>query len=243
MPRSRFVGLTVLTLVLAATVIQTGWSEGDKADKPAEKSPQGKSLGVGAVGKADWPSTVYPLSDLGDDPNLCAWVAETIAKVIEPGTWTHAGEEGKGKGVLSYYAPGKILVVYHTPVVQTRVRAFLDELKKSLPAEGARVAGKLKKAAREDRGVVPSNYEEPGPAKAAGAVSLPRSSYPVPARSQQPKHLFHFIIRYEGEGIIDDNVAGVLKELYGAKQAAREATEGKSCPACPAPPLSAATRR
>jgi hypothetical protein len=236
MPRSRFVGLTVLTLVLAATVIQTGWSEGDKAGKRAEKSPAGISLKVGEGGKDDWPSTVYSLSELGDDPNLCQWVAETLPQVIEAGTWASVGVEGKGKGVVSYYAPAKLMVVYHTPAVQTKVRAFLDDLKKSLPPEKAEVTSKLKKGAADDRGVVRSNYEVPGPAKAAGARSLPESSYPVPARAPQPKHLFHFIIRYEGEGIIDDTVAGVLKELYGPKQAAKDDTEGKSCPACPTPP-------
>jgi hypothetical protein len=236
MPRSRYVGLTVLALVLAATVIQTGWSEGDKADKRAEKSPEGNSLKGGEVGKDDWPRTVYSLSELGDDPNLCQWIAETLPRVIEPGNWTEEGAEGKGKGVLSYYAPAKVMVVYHTPAVQTKVRAFLDDLKKSLPPENAKVAGKPKNRAGDAGGVVPSKYEEPGPVKAAAALSLPKSSYPVPARSPQPKHLFHFIIRYEGEGIIDDTVAGVLKELYGAKQAAKEDAEGKSCPACPTPP-------
>jgi hypothetical protein len=227
MPRFRFVGLTILALVLAATVIQTGWSEGDKPP-PA-----------GEAGKDDCSGTVYPLRDLGDDPQLCPWIAETITRVIAPGTWGRAGAEGKDKGTLSYYAPGKILVVRHTPAVQAKVRAFLDELKKSLPAEN----GKVKQAAGDDRGVVPSSYEEPVPVRAAAPRSLV-PSYPVPARSPQPKHLFHFIIRYEGEGIIDDTVAGVLKELYGGKQAAKQDTEGTPCRSCSAPsaPLAAPSK-
>jgi hypothetical protein len=243
MPRYRFVGLTVLSLVLAATAIQTGWSDGEKANKRAVKpSDYWDPPTSGAAGKDDRPSTVYPLSDLGDDLSLCQWVAQTIPQVIEPGTWAREAAEGKDKGVLSYYAPAKVMVVYHTPAVQAKVRAFLDDLKKSLPPEKARAAGKVKRGA-DDQGVVPSKYEEPGPVKAAGAVSLPKSSYPVPSRAPQPKHLFHFIIRYEGEGIIDDTVAGVLKELYGAKKAAKEDAENTSCSACPTPPASLSPAR
>jgi hypothetical protein len=35
----------------------------------------------------------------------------------------------------------------------------------------------------------------------------------VPMSPVGPKHLFHFIIRYEGEGIIDANVAKFAKAL------------------------------
>jgi hypothetical protein len=111
MPRSRFVGLAVLALVLAVTVIRTGWSEGDKAGQRAAKPLGGLSPGGGEAGKDEWPSTVYPLSDLGDDPQLCTWVAETVTRVIAPGTWSRTGAEGTGRGVLSYFAPAKVLVV------------------------------------------------------------------------------------------------------------------------------------
>jgi hypothetical protein len=233
MARSRFFALAVVSLVLAAAFIRTGWSEGDKPGKlipaalpatPVMPSP------VGYPGtespKADLTSKIYSLSDLGDDPNLGKWIAETIPKVIQPGTWTQDGTpEGKDKCVLAYYAPAKILVVYHTPAVQTKVQAFLANLKESLPQEKEKPTGKSRKAMGSEHSVVPSNYEELGPVKAVEPAKLSKSSYPVPSRAQQPKHLFHFIIRYEGEGIIDDNVAGLLKEIYGAKKSAKEDSE------------------
>src|SRR5262249_5950521 len=36
---------------------------------------------------------------------------------------------------------------------------------------------------------------------------------------RQPKHLFHFIIRYEGEGVIDNNVAKVMEGFSAGKGA------------------------
>ena len=35
----------------------------------------------------------------------------------------------------------------------------------------------------------------------------------MPFTAQTPKHLFHFIIRYEGEGIVDANVVKFAKAL------------------------------
>jgi hypothetical protein len=37
----------------------------------------------------------------------------------------------------------------------------------------------------------------------------------VPAPVKQPKHLFHFIIHYDGEGSVDPAVTGLLKEYTG----------------------------
>ena len=36
-------------------------------------------------------------------------------------------------------------------------------------------------------------------------------SYPVPAPARPPKHLFHFIIRYEGNGVVDENVVKAVQ--------------------------------
>jgi hypothetical protein len=57
-----------------------------------------------------------------------------------------------------------------------------------------------------------------GPAHPAN----PYGGYPVPS-VPQPKHLFHFIIRYEGEGIIDSNVVDMLKINAGKRD--RDAPE------------------
>src|SRR5437016_3804139 len=40
---------------------------------------------------------VYSLSDLGDDPKLCKWIAETIPEVIQPASWK------QGEAKISFY--------------------------------------------------------------------------------------------------------------------------------------------
>jgi hypothetical protein len=57
------------------------------------------------------------------------------------------------------------------------------------------------------------------------------NAYPVPPPPALPKHLFHFIIRYEGEGIIDQNVVKFAKALTGEKKS--EATRSEIVPAPP----------
>jgi hypothetical protein len=49
--------------------------------------------------------------------------------------------------------------------------------------------------------------------KAVEPPAPPASGYPVAAPLKQPKHLFHFIIRYEGEGLIDANVVKFAKAV------------------------------
>ena len=38
----------------------------------------------------------------------------------------------------------------------------------------------------------------------------------MPAPQTPPKHLFHLIIRYEGDGLSDDTVAGLVKQVANA---------------------------
>jgi hypothetical protein len=52
------------------------------------------------------------------------------------------------------------------------------------------------------------------------------TAYPVPAQARSPKHLFHFIIRYEGEGLVDDNIVKAMKvynQMYQGEQKASAA--------------------
>jgi hypothetical protein len=142
---------------------------------------------------------IYSLSDLGDDPKLCKWVADTIPDMIQPATWKQSGVK------LSYYAPSKILVVSNTPAVHAQVEEFLQNLRKSMPQQKA--------LARHDASVVPAQFAVPDGTR---SVQAGPSSYPVPTLSQGPKHLFHFIIRYEGEGIIDSNVVKFAKALQAS---------------------------
>jgi len=229
------------------------------------------------VEKNDLTCTVYALKELGDDPALGKWIAETIPQVIQPGTWCKDDASPPmatdRKQRLCYYPQGKVLVVYHTAAAQAEVTAFLDSLKKAMPSEKERTAamhdGKLMRTAFASTA--------PAPLRSPDVVGSPQGAgYPIPTPLQHPKHLFHmivkaeglgeldasallkelanaassedakdqgkseskglrlnpaitFILRYEGEGIIDSTVADVLKEIYGAKNAAKN--EG----GCPAP--------
>ena len=122
--------------------------------------------------------TVHPLGDLGDDPKLCKWIADTIPEMIQPSTWK------LGHGRIVYYAPAKIPIVTNTPAVHAQVDEFLKGIKRSLPAQ--------KKSTPQSEQIVPVQ------AIATGSLRM-------------PKHLFHFIIRYEGAGIVDANLAKFAK--------------------------------
>jgi hypothetical protein len=257
MARFGFSWLGFLALTLAFAHTSAGWSQlATTAARPATTP---------AV-KNDLTCTVYALKDLGDDPEFGKWVAETIPQVIQPGTWSQV----EARHRISYYAHGKILVVYHNAAVQAEVAAFLENLKKALPQERPGASGPRGKMPAHDSSVTTASLSVPG-----SMPTLVGSSYPVPAPLQHPQHLFHlivraegigdlgtpglikdlsggavdvedvkeqakpeaakgprsnpsvtFILRYEGEGIIDNTVADVLKEIYGPKNAGKSAGEG-----------------
>jgi hypothetical protein len=214
---------------------------------------------------------VYALKELGDDPELCKWIAETIPNVIKPGSW-NLGEKQR----ISYYGQGRILVVYHNEMIQSEVAAFLEGLKKAMPQEKQWASGPHAKMPAMDAKVAHAAWHTP-----ASMPPMTNPAYPIPAPLQHPKHLFHlivraegigdfgtsvvkelsgdavnaeeakeqrkavadkpsaspsvtFILRYEGEGIIDNTVADVLKEIYGPKNAEKNAPPGP----CPVPSYS-----
>jgi hypothetical protein len=217
--RSRFFAATALAAALAISA-QTSKSEEHKAASGSF------AAGLTISGSGDSQErtyTIYSLAELGEDADLGKWIAETIPDVIEPGTW-------KGQGVLRYYAPKNILVVYHTPAVQAKVDGFLKNVKKSLPATKAGKATAAKTSTQQQM-VVPASYRAPALLKASTPAPEQQLGYAVPAPVKAPKHLFHFIIRYEGEGIIDDNVVKFMKAQYqagkqGKDQSASPVTTG-----------------
>jgi hypothetical protein len=248
MTRFQFWVLALWALGLTTLVIPKVWSE----DPPTTNIPPYVGMNtlpngacVAPAEKSDLTCTVYALSDLGDDPDLGRWVAETIPEVIQPGTW--AGKSS-GQCRLRYHAATRVLVVCHRPAVQAEVDAFLKNVKKALPARGGmtRVMSVTKETA-----VVPAQFLTPRsmPAPAPMTREMPGSGYPVPAAAKQPKHLFHFIIRYEGEGVVDNNVADMVKGMTTAGATptvcAPPAVIGYSAPSVPpsavppAPPVSA----
>lgn len=144
---------------------------------------------------------VYSLSDLGDDPNLCKWIAETIPQMVQPGSWCMT----EGQKSLCYYAPGKMMVICHTPAVHAQVEDFLQGIRKS-NVQRMKTDAQVRPAQ-----FVPERMPPVGPVHSSQA-------YPVPDAMKAPKHLFHFIIRYEGEGIIDSNVVKFAEKLTGANK-------------------------
>jgi hypothetical protein len=218
MDRLRFVSLAALALgTLAASSARSPGQQG-----PTWTSPVGPACCVPSYSSDsdDLTCVAYSLADLGNDPDLGKWVAETIPEVIAPGTW-------KGKGVLRYYAPKKLLVVYHNAATQARVDAFLKSVKKSLPAANEKTIAAangvpacvcVRTAPVCETAVVPADFRVPGKVRGFTTFADPSSSYPVPASATRPKHLFHFIIRYEGEGIVDDNVVKAMKTQFQGKK-------------------------
>jgi hypothetical protein len=178
--------LSVVAFFVAANV---GWSQAPAAQESA-----------GHVSK------FYSLADFGHDAQLCKWITDTIPTMIKPESWTTSRAQAGKSGTLSYYAPGKVLVIYQTPAVHAQVDEFLQTLKKTLPREQA--------SAPRLHPVVPAQYVPSNVTPPPMPAPLTQTNgYPVPATMPIPKHLFHFIIRYEGEGIIDSNVVKFAKAL------------------------------
>jgi hypothetical protein len=214
-----------LSVVLALATVQAGWSQ-------TIVPPAVFENGVLQVSETVSPNCstckVYSLRDLGDDPNLCKWIAETIPDVIQPASWKQDGV------TISYYAPSKILVVNHTPAVHAQVDEFLQNLKKSLPQQKATANRDMR-----DCAVMPAQFGVKDPPRPVGPAQTNPVSYPVPFPPQAPKHLFHFIIRYEGEGIIDSSVVKFAKALSNASSISTSKDVGPptQCPTpMPVPP-------
>jgi hypothetical protein len=140
---------------------------------------------------------VYSLADLGNDPKLCKWIADTIPEMIQPASWKQSDAK------ISFYAPSRILVINQKPEVHRQVDEFLQNIKKSVAQSKPQVAP----------GMLPAQFTVPDTVRATQPVQVGPGGYPIPMPAQTPKHLFHFIIRYEGEGIIDSNVVNFAKAL------------------------------
>jgi len=61
------------------------------------------------------------------------------------------------------------------------------------------------------------------------AVPLNKSTaYPIPAPLAAPKHLFHLVIRYEGDGVLDAAMTDAVKALSGGGTPAKENGDDKT---------------
>src|ERR1043165_193181 len=133
----------LICTALAFVIAPNTWAQG-----PPQSPPRSESSLV---------CKVYPLGELGNDPSLGPWIAETIPMVIQPGTWNetpspsktsyYVPELGTGRdknskqpAALRYYAPGKVLVVYHTQTVHKQVDEFLQSLHKTVSQDKTKSA-------------------------------------------------------------------------------------------------------
>jgi len=148
----------------------------------------------------------YALGEFGDDPSIGEWIAAKIPEFIQPGTWNKG--EAQNKRALSYFAPAKILLVLHTAGAHAEIEELLQSVKKSLPQ--GRVASAARHPSDFASALMPAQFTAAPPTLSSESTPPPES-YPVPAQRQQPKHLFHFIIRYEGDGVIDANIVEFMK--------------------------------
>src|SRR5207249_2723742 len=114
------------------------------------------------------------------------------------------------KRSLSYYPPTKILVVYHTPAVQAEVAAFLGNIKKALATSSNRSTAKTTKTTELEPNLLPASLFVPQTLRGADSEPLTQPPSLAAPGTARPKHLFHFIIRYEGDGVIDANVVEFL---------------------------------
>jgi hypothetical protein len=200
MVRYRFWLQSSLSVVLALAFVHAAAAQFNWADPPLTPTTSFSAGGTGATCK------VYSLCELGDDPKLCKWIADTIPEMIQPTSWKQSDAK------ISFYAPSKILVISNTPAVHAQVDEFLQSMKKTV-AQARPMA---------TPGLLPAQLTVPDTVRAAQGVQTGPGGYPVPMTPQTPKHLFHFIIRYEGEGIVDSNVVSFAKALKDMS------TDGKS---------------
>jgi hypothetical protein len=167
---------------------------------------------------------VYRLEQFGADAEFGEWLSSTIPLVIAPGSWANGA-------AISYHAPRKLMVVCHVPAVHQQVQAFLHEVTRPARASSG--------ASTTERAIVPTGYQSvprgyPS-ASTAPVIPEPSTFAPVPASGRAPKHLFHFIIRYEGEGIVDDNVVKAMALGY-SKQEKNESGTGPTTAYAPMAP-------
>jgi hypothetical protein len=153
----------------------------------------------------------YQIGELANQPNVGPWIASTIPQVIQPGSWN---------SVVCYNEELKVIVVSHTPAVHAQVEEFLRNMRKAVP-QGQPTPSTLTMPVVKNQSVVPAGYTQLNRTPEPAQASKP-SNYPIPAPLQQPKHLFHLVIRYEGEGAVDAAVSDLVKTLNSEKDKAEE---------------------
>lgn len=174
---------------------------------------------------------VISLADLGD-AEVGHWILQAIPQVIAAGTWGHETTActsvlpGSPRALvkdhhsLNYYPPARLLVVAHTPAVQAEVEAFVNNIRKSMPASN-------KKMSPPSVGVVqahhviaaPTQVEKPAAAadtkKPANRHRFQISLEGLEGKASESEAMSFsvksFSVVYEGDGIIDNNIVELIK--------------------------------
>lgn len=229
----RNVGWFILAFALAVSAVPDSAAAGKKKAKAAKENKTEENFNVGVVNSTT-PMThkVYPLAELGMSDDLAEWVVKSLPEMVRPGTWKSEGRS------LTYYAPGRMLVICHEAEVQEEVAMLLAEMGRAAPSVKGKPAmpGRLAMpamAAVPGMALMPAQYVTPAPSR----LAEPRAAETEAAKSKPadgPRHLFHiilegldvgsgesvklknFTLRYEGEGIIDSNIVDLLKHLNKA---------------------------
>lgn len=223
MARSRIVCLEIMAFAVTLTLAVTAAADEPKIENAFRRAAiQAKPATVAADAKG-LICTIYSLTDLGGDPSLGQWISETIPEVVAPKTWQHVGGEGR----LSYHGPARILVVYQNAAVHNQIEVFLNNIKKAAPQDKQPPAPKMGRMITGDDGVLPTQFTITDLNKQTDTAVNKSSAYPVPAPLQQPKHLFHVVIRYEGDGIADANVVDLVKSFTGDDSAKEDKGSAK----------------
>ncbi len=224
MARLRFWSVAVLALALTGNASQTGRTQlpsMSSSNSTMSIPNQTTASPAGPTASSNCSCVIYALSDHGFDADLGKWIAETLKEMVEPRSW-------QGSCSLRYYAPKNILVINNSSAVHAKIDNFLKEVKTKMPKEKTAHTKTTKNPPRDL--VVPAAYRQ---------VNLPPepSAYPVPAPVKTPKHLFHFLIRYEGEGIIDDNVVKYMKVQNQAEKSEKKSENNSTSGFGASPPL------
>lgn len=191
MSRWRFQARALWTLTLVITLLHASRSQCQDWELHAPREQPNTTCAV------------YSLADLGEDPSVGLWAADTLLKLMDTGTWKG---EGAGRWLLNYHPQSRLLVVHHTPAVQAKVEAFLRDMRKAHSGTTAR------NGAGTETQVIQAGATAPAVIRQVDGAAPAPPSYIVPKPAQQPRHLLHFIIRYEGEGISD---GGLLDDVRG----------------------------
>jgi hypothetical protein len=213
--RAASITLIALSPILAPVPYSAAQAPNARAHKPALPDARARD----AVDQNGLTCVIYGLNDVADDPNLGAWIAETLPGVIQPESWRQAG----GLGVVSYYGPAQLMVVYQTPAAHAEVEKFLANAKRarSKPLPVRATANSI----GIESGTAPVQFTAPALTHTAEAPTGTKSAYPIPPPLQHPKHLFHFMIRYEGDGSTVDTGVSLAKALVGDAGPVAEKTD------------------